>query len=66
MPDVRLAGRVVFVVLALGCVLLAYGALKNLWGYQDSSTGLYVGVGAFWMAVAAAFLFIAVRLLRRP
>lgn len=40
-------------VLCVGCVVIAYGALKNLWGYQDSSTGFYIGVASISLISAA-------------
>lgn len=42
----------VLLAFSVGCLLLVYGTLKNLWGYQDSST-------AFYIAVASVFLLLA-------
>jgi hypothetical protein len=61
---VRVIARVAFVLFASAFLGLAYGTLSHLWGYQDSSTQFYVGVGSVWIAAASACLFIAIRSLR--
>jgi hypothetical protein len=63
-------GRTVLAALAVAgsavCIVLALGALHPLAsGYQDSPVWVYVGVGAFWLALAAALVAAALRLLHR-
>lgn len=60
-----------FVVLGLltaalgACLVLAWGALRPLWGYQDSPTAFYVAAGGFWLALAAGLAVALVRFVRR-
>jgi hypothetical protein len=50
---------------ALVCAALAFGAVRNLWGYQDSPTWIYVVFGGFWIALTVAFAVFAVKAARR-
>jgi Na+/melibiose symporter-like transporter len=64
------AGRTVLAALAVAgsaaSIVLALGALHPLVsGYQDSPVWVYAGVGAFWLALAAALVAVALRLLHR-
>lgn len=58
---------VILGLLALACVLnwMAWGALRNLFfEYQDSPAWVYIGLGAFWLTLAAGSVLGAVWLWR--
>ena len=62
--------RTVKVVLAVGgavmCSLLAWGALRNLWGGNgDSPPAAYIVIGALWLLLACACLVNAARFVLR-
>ena len=60
-----LAGALI--ALALACVWLSWGPLRNLFAdYRDGSVIVYALFGGVFLAMAAAALVVAVRLLRRP
>jgi RsiW-degrading membrane proteinase PrsW (M82 family) len=63
----RALAAIALLVLAVGCAVLAYAALKNLWAdYQDSPTYVYVVIGGVWCVLGMFLIGVAIRLLRRP
>jgi hypothetical protein len=52
-------------VVALVSAVFAVVMLRNLWGYRDSPTWIYVVYGGFWIVLSVVFAVIAVRTARR-
>ena len=62
----RIARALLLALAAVGCALLAIGALKNLWAsYQDSPASSYIAIGSGWLVLTIGLLIAAVRTLRR-
>jgi hypothetical protein len=67
---VRKSSRYLLFVLWLmataACILMAWGALRNIWGGTgDSPTSVYILIGALWLLLASGCAFRACRSLRR-
>lgn len=65
MKFARLTLGVVFAVVSIGFLGLSYGALKNLWGYTDSSPGAYILVSSIALLLAIGFGAAAFTFFRR-
>lgn len=57
---------VMFLLVAVGCLLFAFGALQNLWTHEgDSAPGFYIVVGSVSIVVAAGAGLAGITILRR-
>ena len=64
--NLRTTKAVLLVVVAVVCGLMAWGALRNLWGgHGDSPAATYIVIGALWLLLASGCLINAARFVIR-
>ena len=61
----RAVSAVALIVIAVGCAVISWGALQNLFAdYRDSPSWTYLLFGIPWLVLASAAIVGAIRLLR--